>query len=287
MSLAAPSVTSVAAVSSQLPRLGQISYINCLPMAIPMELGYVDVACRTVYAIPSELNQSYAEGALDLGVMSSFFYLTHDRLEIIPELSISADGQVGSVLFFCKDDPGKLNGRKVKVPADSATSVNLLRILLKEQFAVEPELVVDTDPNFNDCETMGALLIGDRALAADTRWATGDLHRKDLGEWWRTHTGLPMVFAVWAARSDWSTENPSQFLAIGDALRESIDLGLSGLLPQVIDEAEKRTGLTADRLRHYYRRELNFQLTEQHKSSLELFRKLCCVHGLMGNAGSR
>lgn len=273
-------VASGGAVPAQLPRLGQIAFINCLPVVLPVEKGHVDVAAQVVYASPTELNLSYAKGALDLGAMSSFFYLDNGGMELIPDLSISSDGQVGSVLFFSKVSTHNLNGARVSVPASSATSVNLLRILLLEQLGVKPEFVVEAEPDLDDGKTMAALLIGDRALAFDGDWSNR-FWRADLGQWWRIQTGLPMVFGVWAARRHWAAAHQEQLLAISQALRSSADLGLSTLFPLVMNEARNRTALPPNRIQRYYHEELNFQLTPRHLKGLELFRQLCQQYGLL------
>ena len=53
-----------------------------------------------------------------------------------------------------------------------------------------------------------AVLIGDAALRAahDNK----HLHVTDLGQAWREWTGLPMVFAVWAARRDFAEQHPGE-----------------------------------------------------------------------------
>jgi chorismate dehydratase len=273
-------VTTNSVLSGPLPRLGQISFINCLPVVLPIEKGQVELPAQTYYASPAELNKAYSGGNLDLGAMSSFYYLERSGLELITDLSISSDGPVGSVLFFSRVAPHKLNGARIAAPASSATSVNLLRVLLLEQLNVRPEIVIENEPSLDNPKTAGALLIGDRALAFDGDWAN-KYWRADLGQWWRIQTGLPMVFGLWAARNDWAARNQQQFQAVAAALRSARDYGLNSLLPLVVNEATNRTALPQSRLQRYYQAELNFQLTQKHHDGLQLFRELCQHHGLL------
>ncbi len=280
MLCSAPAVITVGPKPEVLPRLGQISFINSLPVLIPIEAGHVNLSAQIVYASPTKLNCAYARGLLDLGAMSSFFFLDNNAMELIPDLSISSDGPVGSVLFFSKVEPRNLNRARIAVPAASATSVNLLHILLREQFNVRPEFVVDENPNLDDDSIMAALLIGDRALIVDSDWSRR-LWRADLGFWWRRQTGLPMVFGVWAARASWASANQESLRQVTKALHNSTALGLSSLFPLVAAEAAARTGLPLQRMQRYYFEELNFKLTDRHMQALDLFRSLCLRYGLL------
>ncbi len=273
-------ITSTSVPPGPLPRLGQISFINCLPVVLPIEKGHVELPAQTFYASPAELNRAYSGGNLDLGAMSSFYYLEKGGLQLIPDLSISSDGPVGSVLFFSKVSPHKLNDARIAVPSSSATSVNLLRILLLEQLNIRPQIVIENEPSLDNPKTAGALLIGDRALAFDGDWAN-KYWRADLGQWWRIQTGLPMVFGLWAARNDWVTGHQTQFQSVSAALRNARDFGLNSLLPVIVNEATNRTALPQSRLQRYYQTELNFQFTKRHHDGLQLFHELCQHHGLL------
>ena len=57
-------------------------------------------------------------------------------------------------------------------------------------------------------EADAAVLIGDAALRATYDAPRRGLDVYDLGQVWREWTGLPMVFAVWAARRDYAEANP-------------------------------------------------------------------------------
>ena len=67
----------------------------------------------------------------------------------------------------------------------------------------------------------GLLLIGDEAL--HVLRAGFFPYNFDLGEEWRKATGLPMVFAVCAARSDFVAARPQAAAAVGAALLASRD----------------------------------------------------------------
>jgi chorismate dehydratase len=263
-----------------LPRLGQISFINNLPVVLPIEEGLVDLAADTTYANPAELNSAYAAGLLDIGAMSSFFYLQQKDYAIVPTVSISCLREVGSVLFFSKDRPQSLNGARVAVPSSSATSINLLQVLLLERYGVSLELVVEGKPDINNADYAGALVIGDQALHVDEEWSASH-QRVDLGEWWHRDTGLPMVFGVWAAVGSWKRENESGFKQISEALGQSANFGLNEMFASVVKAAGERTGLSHETLHRYYKQQLNYEMTRSHREGLEMYRRLCVKHGLL------
>jgi chorismate dehydratase len=264
----------------QLPRLGQISYINCLPVTLPIARGLVPIEAEVEFASPSELNMAYAAGCLDLGAMSTSFYLESGAMTLIPRLSIASDGDVGSVLFFYRREPSRHSSFSVAVPTASATSVCLLKVLFGEEFGFVCDVVSTMRPDFSDESIDGALVIGDYALAVDAPWSK--LYaRKDLGAWWKSRFGLPMVFGVWAARTAWAAQHQNEFERISEALTTSLEIGLGRAMPDVIAQARERTGLSAERLHHYYREELSYAFGEAHVQALRKYESLCQNYGLL------
>ena len=82
--------------------------------------------------------------------------------------------------------------RTVAATSQSASSVALVRTLL-------PDVEILGEDDDGDAR----LLIGDEALHSAFHDPTPHI---DLGELWRDRTGLPMVFAVWAARREIAEE---------------------------------------------------------------------------------
>ncbi len=272
--------TTSPVLQSPLPRLGQISFINCLPVVVPIKSNQVTINAEMVLGSPAVLNQAYELGELDLGAMSSFFYLERNDLQLIPTLSISAYGDVGSVLFFSKEKLEDLNDCLISVPAASATSINLLKVLLLEEFGAKARLVIEDQPNLDDESTTAALVIGDYALAKDEAWSA-KYYRYDLGGWFKRLYDLPMVFGLWAAKNSFVEENPLQFATIALALQKAKDLGLSACFAQVLEEAQAKTGQPVARLQHYFLNELNFAFTSKHQQGLNLYAELCRKYSLL------
>lgn len=262
-----------------LPRVGQINFSNCLPINLPIEQGKVALDAILVDGTPQELNKRIAAGDLEISSGSSFLYLSRDDLQLLPDLSISSYGPVGSVLFFSKCKPSELAGGKIAVPNSSATSIRLTSLMLAVEYGVHPEVVVQAKPAI-DGSTQGALVIGDEALKIDPEWSSQN-HRIDLGEWWTKRFGLPMVFGVFVARSEFAEHFPDHFRHVSESLRSAKEIGRTELLDQVIDRAVSMTGVSRARMETYFVQNLNWDLTEKHHESLNLFAKLMRQNNLL------
>jgi chorismate dehydratase len=187
-------------------RLGRIAYVNCYPVYAAMDRGVVAAPATVVTGTPAELNDRLADGRLEVSVISAVAYAQHAAaFEILPDLAISSDGPVRSVLLFSRRPPRELAGRRVLVSTSSRTSVLLLELLARDAWGAPVELAgAPAEPG--DLERLATvpheavLVIGDAALLLGARRAYP--HVVDLGQAWKEWTGLPFVFAVWAARRD-------------------------------------------------------------------------------------
>jgi chorismate dehydratase len=282
--LVEPQATQVSPSSLRLPRFGQISFLNCLPISYPIEKKHVSLNADIIFANPQALNLAFAQNELDLGAMSSFYYLQtfnlKDNFQLLDGISISSVGAVGSVLFFTRVPLNKQSLKRVCVTAQSATSVNLLKVLLAEEYGLHPEFVASNQPDIFDPSFDGALIIGDRALEHDKLWS-GSAERIDLSKWWYERYQLPMVFGLWAAKTSWVAANQEAVLQIKSQLLKALELGLSSLFPEVLTLAAQRSGLSKARLEQYYLSDLNFEMKDEHLAGLSKYKELCQKHNLI------
>jgi chorismate dehydratase len=137
-----------------------------------------------ISGVPTELSAMLLAGELDIAPIPSIEYARNaDRYRILPRLCVSSEGAVDSIQLVTRMPFGQV--RSVAVTPESATSVVLVRILLPKAEIVPLEMDADA-----------TLLIGDAALRSAFQDPTPHF---DLGRLWLERTGLPMVFAVWAA----------------------------------------------------------------------------------------
>ena len=144
----------------------------------------LDHQVEEVTGVPTELNERLVAGEIDIAPISSIAWARHaDRLRIMPRLCVSSEGAVDSIQLVSRVPIEQV--RRVAVTPESATSVVLTRVLIPE---------ADHVPLGEEADAK--LLIGDAALKSAFEDPTP---HHDLGRLWLERTGLPMVFAVWAA----------------------------------------------------------------------------------------
>ncbi|WP_240910057.1 menaquinone biosynthesis protein [Desulfopila sp. IMCC35008] len=182
-------------------RIGMVNYINTAPIYETWKKYPLQPGWHVLEAPPSTLNKLLAQGELDLGFVSCYEYARNpEKYEILPDLSISASGPVGSVFLFSRKKVGTARFLKVLLSSQSETSVALVKIILEEFYNQRPDYFVGVidDARQDGCD--GVLAIGDDALRLKKAGIYD--YCLDLGEVWTQQTGLPFVFAVCAVRRE-------------------------------------------------------------------------------------
>jgi chorismate dehydratase len=269
-------------------RLGRIGYINCYPVYGAIDRSIVQVEAELVSGTPSELNGLMAAGELDVSVVSAVEYARNaGRYHLLPDLAVSCDGPVRSVALFSHKQARELDGATILVSESSRTSVYLLELLCSEVWGVSPTFVqARTEPSDIDAlESLphdGVLVIGDAALLLAARRLYH--HRYDLGEEWKKWTGLPFVFAVWAAKRVGGHVAGQEGLAkkiheVHDGLLASREWGLQNL-ERLACEAARLTGLEEERCFEYLSG-LDYALSYRHLEGLTSFFRRLAAKGMV------
>ena len=253
-------------------RVGAVQYLNTRPLVHGLAAAGVDV----VYDLPSRLADRLADGGLDVALVPAIELFRGDGYDIVSDACIGCRGPVMSVKLFFRTAVERV--ATLAVDEGSRTSAALARILLAERHGVVPR--VETLPiaaGLADTSADAVLLIGDRALGpAGSPPGSGSFQIVwDLGDEWCRWTGLPFVFAVWAARSRVDTS------AVAPLLAAARDSGLANLAAIAAAEAA-RHGLTVPQCLGYLRDNLHFHLGPREREALWLFRNKAATLGLAG-----
>jgi chorismate dehydratase len=250
-------------------RLGAVAYLNARPLVYGLELRSALFSLR--FDTPSKCAALLHENAIDIGMIPSVEYLRgHDPYRIVPGLAIASDGPVVSVALFCGTPMGAI--RTIAADTSSRTSNALLRILCIERFGIDPELVpMPPDPEGMLRRCDAALLIGDPALFLDARAA--GVEKVDLGAEWTSMTGLPFVWAFWAARDEMVPP------AALDALTLARDEGVLAS-DRIADGycGPERASLC----RSYLKDNIQYRLGEREQAGLRRFYELASQHEVAG-----
>jgi chorismate dehydratase len=228
-------------------RLGRIGYANMAPIFFRLEANVDEVV-----GVPTELNQWLLEGRIDIAPISSIAYARHaEGLRLLPRLCVSSEGAVESIQLITKAPLESV--RSVAVTPESATSVVLTKVLLPHAEHVPLEEAPNADAK---------LLIGDAALKSAFEDPTP---HHDLGRLWLERTGLPMVFAVWAAREPTHPDLPELEDALVASVRAARDEP-----EQLAFESAKRYGYPAGFLARYFEK-LRYRFGPRERAGLYTF----------------
>ncbi len=264
-------------------RFGQVDYLNTLPVYHAFEEGQVPFAGELIKSPPGLQEKMFLEGQLEVSLISSITYARNtDNCLILPNLSVSADGPVQSILLFSHVPVTELDRKVVNLTVSSVTSRALLKVLFDHYYHVEAKLCTMA-PNLEQMMTKGdgALLVGNDAMRAHVKVKQQGLpyHVTDLGEVWKQFTGERMVYALWVVRKDFAKENPDAVNALCSALLEAKEYSAVHL-PALLEKSRRRTGLPLEVLEEYYRI-INHEFTEEHRRALLTYYDYCYKSGLI------
>ena len=257
-------------------KIGRIPYINCYPVYGAIDRGLVRLDAALVDGVPTDLNRRMGAGELDISVVSAVEYARDaDRYLLLPDLAISCDGPVRSVMLFSKRPAGELGARSVIVSRSSMTRVSLMELLFENVWHARPRFVPG-DAEIKDVVADNAsdadarLVIGDAALVLGSNHRVRYPFAYDLGQTWKDWTGQPFVFAVWVAQR--STDVKEALLAHA-GLIASRDWGLRHL-PELAEQAHDATGVERSVCVEYLSG-LDYGLSYPHLAGLtEFYRRL-------------
>jgi len=249
-------------------RVGRIAYLNVLPIYFALEHIFGENGFHLVRGTPAELNALMRRGEVDLGSISALEYGRAFRdYFLLPDLSISSKGAVGSVLLFSRVPFSRLDGRTIRVSAASASGAALVKILLAELFHVQPRYQRGQLAGAPLAEVAAVMAIGDEALRLK---AAGALpFELDLGQAWQELTGLPFVFGVWAVRRDFAAAHPAATATLHRLLLRSRDWGL-GSLAELSRIAGAFFNMTPAQISAYFH-QINYSLDPEHEAGLATF----------------
>ncbi|MET8331797.1 menaquinone biosynthesis protein [Streptomyces sp. NPDC005181] len=236
------------------PRVGHIQFLNCLPLYWGLARTGTLLDLELSKDTPEKLSEQLVRGDLDIGPITLVEYLRNaDQLVAFPDIAVGCDGPVMSCVIVSQRPLEELDGARVALGSTSRTSVRLAQLLLAERYKVSPDYYTcPPDLGLMMQEADAAVLIGDAALRASLHDAPRlGLQVHDLGQMWKEWTGLPFVFAVWAARKDYLAAHPAMVNEVHRAFLASRDLSLEEVT-KVAETAARWEVFDAELLERYF-----------------------------------
>lgn len=239
-------------------RIGAVSYLNTKPLVYGLES--CDEQSALIFDLPSRLADRLAAGDLDVALIPSIEAVLDPSYTVVSDACIGCRGPVWSVKLLSRVAPEKI--KTLALDEGSRTSRALGRVVLQKQFGVSPDLTaLKMSDDWLEAQTDAVLIIGDRAMAEAPSqfpfvW--------DLGEAWHQWTGLPFVFAVWAARTQESLDR------LDGMLSHARDQGVANL-DEIVAGNAARYRLTQGQCKQYLQQNLHFHLGDAEKQGLDLY----------------
>ena len=242
---------------SQIRRsLGVVSFLNARPLIRGLDQ---EPTIRLLFDVPSSLTNRLLDGEFDAALIPVIDLWEHrSELRIISDSCIGCDGETLTVRVFSQVPPEEIS--RIFVDGDSRTSVALAKLLWPALFHRHPDFEqLNAEYEINGCESV--LLIGDKVVGIDPAQFR---YQVDLGGAWKTWTGLPFVFAVWAARRN------HDIGVLGAQLAAARDLGVKQAGRMAVEFGPAH-GWPVSLAQQYLQRYLTFNLTEKHVEGMVRF----------------
>lgn len=249
-------------------RIGAVSYLNSKPLIEGLARSLPDA--HLILDYPSRLADELQRGRLDVALIPSVESFSDPDYRIVSNACVATRGPVMSVKLYSRCHPGEI--RTLALDEGSRTSACLTKVILHDQFGVQPHLEplpMEWDTTSSRADAI--LLIGDRAM----REPTEKFHTVwDLGQKWLEWTGLPFVFAMWVARCD------TDLGGLEKAFSSARDLGVASI-PQIALREAEPLGLSVTVAERYLRENLHFTLGNGERQGLTQFHRLAAELGLV------
>ncbi len=249
-------------------RMGAVSYLNTKPLVEGLD-ALAD-RYEVVFDFPGRLADRLESGDLDVALIPSIEAVDRDYT-IVSDACIACRGPVWSVKLMSRVSPEAI--RTLALDEGSRTSRVLARILLEKQHGVRPDCTpLNIRDDWRESPADAVLIIGDRAMRAAEPEFPVEI---DLGQAWNDWTGLPFVFAVWAAGNSAAicADRQKSLDDLTEVLTNARNEGLNSL-HRIAENQHEAYDLGITECYDYLHRKLNFTLGDDGKAALEKYYSL-------------
>jgi chorismate dehydratase len=264
-------------------RIAASTYLNSAPLVYSFTQGFL----RKRYDFigdeaPSRCAEMLRAGECEIALIPVIELQRIPGLRIAPEIAVASKKRVRSVLIASRRPLEEV--RRLTLDPASRTSQTLVKILFLRRYGFLPECaeramgpLVEVRKLFDDADA--ALVIGDPAMRLEASASGLDLKIYDLAEEWRAMTGLPFVFAVWAARQDVCDRAPGLPSLVDDliaAKREGVDH-----IEQIATQYASELELPRSELVDYLSQNVNYDLDDENLLGMGAYFDLAHECGLI------
>ncbi|HEY5511283.1 MAG TPA: menaquinone biosynthesis protein [Prolixibacteraceae bacterium] len=241
-------------------KISAITYLNTKPFLYGITHSAIMDNIDLSLDVPSVCADKMKAGTADLGIIPVAEISGVKGANILTDFCISCSGKVRTVVLVSQVPIEDV--RKIVFDYQSRTSVQLVRILVRDYWKIRPEWQ-NGGVNYikEDIQgTTAGIIIGDRVFEAEKHFA----YVYDLGEAWKALTGLDFVFACWVA-------NKPIDRSFADAFAEALQDGIVHI-PEVIKEYQLLYPNYP--FEQYFRENIFYHLDDSKRQGMNLFLKM-------------
>ena len=180
-------------------KVAAVSYLNTIPFIYGLRNSLIFEKVQLSLEFPSVCADKLLNNQVDIALVPVVALPRLHHHHIISDYCIGANGNVDTVCLFSDVPISEI--QSISLDYQSHTSVELLKVLLREYWKLSPNLI-KSELGFEDTikGKHAALVIGDRAFSLNNKHK----YIYDLSAVWKQMTALPFVFAVWVANIELS-----------------------------------------------------------------------------------
>lgn len=243
-------------------RISAVKYANTYPFIWGLTESGFDKRVILETDHPADCAAKLITGKADIGLIPVAALPLLEKYSIISDYCIGANGNVRTVMLLSNCPIGKIEA--INLDYRSKSSVNLIKVLAKHMWKKEFKWN-NTSEQFdfkNIRENEAVVLIGDQCF----EFEDGFRYKLDLAGEWKKQTGLPFVFACWAA-----------ILDLDEAFKKDFNLALkSGVdnIDKVAKAYGKNSVIGEDGLKYYLENNIDYIFDNEKKKGMNLFLEL-------------
>ena len=238
-------------------KVSAVSYLNTLPFIYGLKTSELINSINLQLDYPAICADKLINSEVDIALVPITVIPKLKYHQIISNYCIGADGAVDTVCLYSNVPISEI--KKITLDYQSRTSVALLKVLLKEYWDLNTELI-KAEVGFEDTINgeNAALVIGDRAFDLNHKYK----YVYDLSALWKEMTGLPFVFACWVAIKDL----PNQFLSDFNAALQN---GLNNIDKAILMEVDNYPSCVSPE--EYLNNKISYNFNEEKQKGMNLF----------------
>jgi len=238
-------------------KISAVSYLNTVPFIHGLKQSELIHSIDLQLDYPSICADKLINGTVDLALVPVAVIPKLQHPHIISDYCIGANGAVDTVCLY--SDVPITEIESIGLDYQSRTSVELLKILLREYWHLSPGLK-NAEIGFEDSikGKHAALVIGDRAFALNAKHT----YIYDLSAIWKEMTGFPFVFAAWVANK----KLPQDFIV---TFNMALEYGLKNMYKAINVEGNNYPNCTNPE--DYLNNKISYVLDAEKQKGMELF----------------